>query len=71
MRQPGEGLGLRRGGLGHGIDDGVDLFLGELGEETGGLLRAPREGARFVNRGQVAIGLGRGLRHAGPEQEAA
>ena len=68
VRQAGERLGLGRGGLGHGIDDGVDLFLGELGEETRGLLRAAREGARFVNRGQVAIGLGRGLRHAGPER---
>ena len=64
VRQPGEGLGLRRGGLRHRVDDGVDLFLGELGEEARGFLRAARERARFVNGGQVAIGLGRGLRHA-------
>ena len=55
--EPGEGLGLRRGGGGHRVDDGVDLFLAELGELEPGLLGAAREGARLGDRGEVAVGL--------------
>ena len=37
-RQARERLRLRRGGCGHRVDDGVDLFLRELGELRLGLL---------------------------------
>ena len=53
--EPRERLGLRRGGRGHRVDDGVDLLLGELGELEPCLLRAPRERARFGDRGEIAI----------------
>ena len=62
--EAGERLGLGRDRGRHRVDDGVDLFLGELGERVGGLLRAARKGPRLVNGRQVAIGLSRGLRHA-------
>ena len=64
VRQPGERLGLRRDGRRHGVDDRVDLLLGQLGERRRGLFGAPRERAGFADRGEVAIGLGRGLSHA-------
>ena len=62
--QSSERFGLRRRGLGHRVNNGVDLFLGQLGEEGSRLFGATRECSRFVNGGQVAIGLGWGLRHA-------
>ena len=64
VSEPGERLRLGRRGLRHAVDDGVDLLLRELRQNSGRLLRAAREGARFVNGGEVAIALGRGLRHA-------
>ena len=69
MSEPGEGFRLGRRGLRHRLDDGIDLFLGELGERVGGRLGAAHERAGFVNGGQIAIGLGRGLRHGGPKRD--
>ena len=56
-------LGCRRGG--HRVDDRVDAFLAELGELEPCLPGAPREGAGFGNRGEIAIALGLtyGFRH--------
>ena len=62
VRQPRERLGLRRDGGRHGVDDRVDLVLGQLRQRRRGLLGAARERARFADRGEVAIGRGRGLR---------
>jgi hypothetical protein len=60
----GERLGLCGGGLRHRVDNRVDLLLSELGERVARLTCAPYKRARFVNGRQIAIGLGRGLRHA-------
>ena len=53
--QLGKGTRLigRRGR--HGVDDGVDAFLGELGELEPRLLRAPCESACFGDRGEIAV----------------
>ena len=56
--QTGKRLGVGGGGVGDGGDDGVDLFLGELGEFEPGLLGPSGERARLGNGGEVAIGLG-------------
>ena len=61
--EPRERFGLRRGGRGHRVDDGVDAFLAELGELEPRLLGAARERARLGDRGQIAIGLRRDGRH--------
>ena len=52
-----ERLGLRRHGRGHGIDDGVDLGLRELGEDELRVFRAARERARFGNGSEIFVGL--------------
>ena len=62
----GERFGIRRHGRSHGVDDGVDLRLGELRENRRRHLRPTRQGARFVDGREVAIGGCRGLRHARP-----
>ena len=50
-------LGVRRDRRGHGVDDGVDLRLGELGEDGLRALRAARQRARLGNRCEVFVGL--------------
>ena len=53
--EPGEGFGLRRGGGGHGVDDGVDFsWLNSASSSHACLAR--RASARFRDGGEVAIG---------------
>ena len=56
-RQPRQGFGVRRDGRGHGLDDAVDLILGEFGERGLCQLRAARERPGLGDRRQVLVGL--------------
>jgi hypothetical protein len=62
--ETGERFGLRRDGGGHRIHDGVDLFLGQLGQRRGGFPGTANERAGFADRREIAIGLDRWLSHA-------
>ncbi len=55
--QAREGLGVRRHGGGHGVDDGVDLGLGEFGERGLRDLGPAGEGPRLGDGRQVFVGL--------------
>ena len=64
VREPGERLGVRRHRRRHGVDDRVDLLLGEFSEGGRGRFGAARERAGSLHRSEIAIGLCRGLSHA-------
>jgi hypothetical protein len=58
VRQAREGFGVRRDGRGHGVNQRVDLLLGEFRERGSGGLRASRERPRLGDGGEIAVRLG-------------
>ena len=55
--ESGQRFGLRRDRRGHGVDDGIDLCLRELGEDGLRLFRAARKRAGLGDGRQVLVGL--------------
>jgi hypothetical protein len=57
-----EGLCLGHCGGGDGVNDGIDLFLAELGQFEPGLPGPTGQSARFRDGGEIAVRRGRGGR---------
>ena len=62
--EPRQRLGLRPDGRRHRVDDAIDLFLREFGEDGARPFGALGQPPRFLGGSEVAVGQGRRRRHA-------